>query len=75
MPDPITLVPAARKATEGVRAQILEALEHAEREGATAVAIAFVAADGSTATIIEPGERTAALIGAVQRLNLRLLGF
>lgn len=73
MPDPITLVPAKRKASEGVKTQLLRAMEYAEREGATAVAIAFVFEDGACATIIETGENVWTLIGAVQALNQRLL--
>jgi hypothetical protein len=73
MPDPITLVPTARKATAGVKAKLAEVLELADREGVTGVAIAMVNADGSTASVYEAGENIATLIGAVQRLNLRLL--
>ena len=73
MPEPITLVPAARKASEGVKAQLQKALAYADEEGCTAVAIAFVTGDGATATLMEPGENVATLVGAVQRINLRLL--
>ncbi|MER9912817.1 hypothetical protein NKJ71_19515 [Mesorhizobium sp. M0050] len=73
MADPITLVTSERKATEGVKAQLQRALAYADQEGCTGVAIAFVTADGGTATLMEPGENVATLIGAVQRINLRLL--
>lgn len=73
MPDPITLVPTARKASEGVKAKLVLAVDLADREGVIGIAIAMVNADGSTATIYEPGENIATLIGSVQRLTLRLL--
>ena len=73
MPDPITLVPAKRKASEDVKMQLQKALEVADQDGCTAVAIAFVTGDGCTATLYAQGENIATLIGAVQRLNLRLL--
>lgn len=73
MPDPITLVPLERKASATVKMQLEKALEVADKDGCTAVAIAFVTGDGSTATLYAQGDNIATLIGAVQRLNLRLL--
>lgn len=73
MSKPITLVPAQRQAAEGVKRQLQKALEYADKEGCTAVAIAFVTGDGGAATLMEPGENVHTLIGAVQRINLRLL--
>jgi hypothetical protein len=73
MSKTITLVPLERMAAEGVKDQLLKALEYADKEGCTAVAIVFVTADGGAATLLEPGENVHTLIGAVQRLNLRLL--
>lgn len=73
MPDHISLVPLKRKSSTGVKAALRQALEVAEKDGCTAVAIAFVTGDGSTASLYEAGENVGTLIGAVQRLNLRLL--
>lgn len=73
MSKPITLVHTKLRAAEGVKRQLQKALAYADKEGCTAVAIAFVTADGGAATLLEPGENVHTLIGAVQRINQRLL--
>lgn len=71
--DYVQLVPRSQTRNEGVIKTLENMLKVARSEGLVGVAVAAVDAQGYSHTAFEPGENVSTLLGALQRVNLRLL--
>lgn len=74
-PGPIDLAALGVRragASPEVRELLRDVVERAESDGALAVAVSLVLADGSVATAFVVGERWAALLGGVATLQARV---
>lgn len=71
----VHLVPKSQEHRDGVVKTLKNMLEIAERGELLGIAIAAVDNVGFTQTAFEPGDNIATLIGANERLKLRLLEY
>lgn len=73
MTDIVRLVPRDATSQTDVKRLLESALQYAVDEDVRGIGVAFVGADGCTHTAFCVGDSVAALIGATERLKLRLL--